>query len=72
MSAESFFWRKSSHSGNNGGNCVEVSRRPAFPLPGHADDPLTVAVRDSKNRHGAVLTLSGPVWEKLRGRLAGG
>ncbi|MFJ4487155.1 DUF397 domain-containing protein [Streptomyces longwoodensis] len=31
-------WRKSSYSGNTGGDCVEV-----------ADTPTHVAVRDSKN-----------------------
>jgi hypothetical protein len=34
-------WRKSSHSGGNGGNCIEVAS-----LPG------VVAVRDSKDPHG--------------------
>ena len=38
-------WRKSSHSGSNGGDCVE--------LAGGQD---LVAVRDSKNRDGVVLT----------------
>ncbi len=37
-------WRKSSHSGPNGGDCVEV-----------ADTHGTIAVRDSKNPH---LTLA--------------
>jgi uncharacterized protein DUF6879/uncharacterized protein DUF397 len=37
-------WRKSSYSGNNGGNCVEVASN----LTG------IVAVRDSKNRGGPV------------------
>ncbi|MFG3548412.1 DUF397 domain-containing protein [Streptomyces sp. NPDC047725] len=40
-------WRKSSYSGDQGGNCVEVAELPA-----------TVAVRDSKNPAGPVLTLS--------------
>jgi hypothetical protein len=37
-------WRKSSHSGSNGGNCIELS--------GTAD---TVAVRDSKDPEGPRL-----------------
>ncbi|MCF3131385.1 DUF397 domain-containing protein [Streptomyces olivochromogenes] len=38
-------WRKSSYSGDQGGNCVEVAE-----LPGAA-----VAVRDSKNSTGPIL-----------------
>jgi Domain of unknown function (DUF397) len=41
-------WLKSSYSGNNGGNCVEVARN----LPG------AVAIRDSKNPDGPVLVLA--------------
>ena len=45
-------WRKSSYSGGNGGNCVEVARN----LPG------VVAVRDSKNPDGAPLVVSPDQW----------
>jgi hypothetical protein len=45
-------WRKASRSGNNGGNCVEVADN----LPG------VVAVRDSKDRQGAVLAFSPDEW----------
>jgi hypothetical protein len=51
-------WRKSSYSGGNGGNCVEVARN----LPG------MVAVRDSKNPEGPALTLTQEEW---RGFLVG-
>jgi Domain of unknown function (DUF397) len=44
-------WRKSSHSGDNGGDCVEVARN----LHG-------VAVRDSKNPRGPVLTVEPAGW----------
>ena len=44
-------WRKSSRSGDNGGACVEV----ACNLPG------IVAVRDSKDPGGPVLTVE-PAW----------
>jgi hypothetical protein len=44
-------WRKSSYSAN-GANCVEVASN----LPG------AVAVRDSKDRDGATLVTSQPVW----------
>ncbi|WP_262059374.1 DUF397 domain-containing protein [Streptomyces sp. STR69] len=40
-------WRKSSYSGTNGGECVEV-----------ADRTPHIAVRDSKHPGGAVLTVS--------------
>jgi hypothetical protein len=44
-------WRKSSYSGTNGGNCVEVG-----------DAAGAVAVRDTQDRAGAVLTLSADTW----------
>jgi hypothetical protein len=47
-------WRKSTHS-NNGGNCVEVARN----LPG------IVAVRDSKDPAGAVLSFSPAGWQSF-------
>lgn len=40
-------WRKSSYSGDTGGECVEV-----------ADLPTAVAIRDSKNPAGPLLTVS--------------
>jgi hypothetical protein len=40
-------WRKSSYSGNTGGDCVEI-----------ADTTPHIAIRDSKNPGGAVLTVS--------------
>ena len=46
-------WRKSSYSGTNGGNCVEVARN----LPG------VVAVRDSKNPGGPALVFTPADWE---------
>ncbi|WP_019075043.1 DUF397 domain-containing protein [Streptomyces hokutonensis] len=41
-------WRKSSFSGSNGGDCVEVAT---------AATPC-IAIRDSKNPGGAILTVS--------------
>nr|WSW45690.1 DUF397 domain-containing protein [Streptomyces sp. NBC_01001] len=40
-------WRKSSYSGNTGGDCVEV-----------AAQPCGVAVRDSKRPDGPVFTVA--------------
>jgi hypothetical protein len=40
-------WRKSSYSGGNGGNCVEIARN----LPG------VIAIRDSKDPAGGALVL---------------
>jgi hypothetical protein len=45
-------WRTSTRSGDNGGNCVEVADN----LPG------VVAVRDSKDRTGPVLTFAPRSW----------
>ncbi|WP_078603251.1 DUF397 domain-containing protein [Streptomyces sp. NRRL S-455] len=39
-------WRKSSYSSDQGGQCIEVANTPA-----------TVAIRDSKNPTGPMLTL---------------
>lgn len=47
-------WRKSTHSGQNGG-CVEVARN----LPG------IVAVRDSKDPDGPKLAISPRDWAAL-------
>jgi len=44
-------WRKSTRSGQDG-NCVEIATN----LPG------IVAVRDSKNPHGPVLTFTNVEW----------
>jgi hypothetical protein len=51
-------WRKSSRSGSNGGNCVEVARN----LTG------AIAVRDSKNP-GPVLIISPNDWARFVARL---
>jgi hypothetical protein len=46
-------WRKSSYSGNGGGNCVEV---------GQADGVL---VRDTQDPTGPVLTFSADAWQRF-------
>jgi hypothetical protein len=54
-------WRKSSRSGGNGGQCVEV----ALNLPGIA------AVRDSKNPDGARLVCTAERWREFLGSVKG-
>jgi hypothetical protein len=49
-------WRKSSYSGNGGADCVEV---------GAQVDHDGVAVRDTKDRRGAVLTFSLADWRRF-------
>ena len=51
-------WRKSSYSGGNGGQCVEVAT-----TTGRQSGPAGVcAVRDSKDPGGPVLAFSGGQW----------
>ena len=47
-------WRKSSFSGNQGGQCVEV-----------ADVPSGRLVRDSKRPEGAVLRFTAGAWSSF-------
>ena len=52
-------WRKSTRSGGNGGNCVEVAR----------DLPGIVAIRDSKDPHGPVLIVGRDEWASFVDRV---
>ncbi|MGW7002471.1 DUF397 domain-containing protein [Streptomyces sp. NPDC054933] len=45
-------WRKSSYSGDNGGDCIEIA--PGF--------PGVVPVRDSKDPHGPALVFGADAW----------
>jgi len=54
-------WRKSSYSGNNGGDCVEV---------GHQE--TGVAVRDTKDQDGAVLRFTPDAWRRFAVQLKAG
>jgi hypothetical protein len=47
-------WRKSSYSGQSGGNCIEVA--------GHGS---RVLVRDTKDRAGVTLRFSPEVWRRF-------
>jgi hypothetical protein len=59
---ESAIWRKSSYSGGNGGNCVEVARN----LPG------IIAVRDSRDTAGPALTFARVDWADFAARVKAG
>jgi hypothetical protein len=53
-------WRKSSYSGQSGGNCVEV-----------ADGDSRVLVRDTKERQGPILRFSPDAWKAFANRVKG-
>ncbi|HEY1918508.1 MAG TPA: DUF397 domain-containing protein [Streptosporangiaceae bacterium] len=55
-------WRKSTRSGSNGGDCVEVARN----LRG------TVAVRDSKDPDGPKLVTSSASWQAFMASVKAG
>ena len=50
-------WRKSTYSGSNGGDCVEVASDRA------------VMVRDTTNRDGGTLAFSAAAWATFLGTL---
>ncbi|MFI1208898.1 DUF397 domain-containing protein [Streptomyces sp. NPDC020802] len=68
-------WRKSSYSGESGGNCLEVTDPTAYAawrkstysggscleVNGSAL-PTRIPVRDSKNPAGPAITFSAPAW----------
>jgi len=49
-------WKKSSRSGTNGGQCVEVRYRDGV-----------IQVRDSRQREGPVLTFTAKEWAAFVG-----
>ena len=53
MDLTNAIWRKSTYSGSNGGQCVEVASN----LPG------VIAVRDSKNPDGPALVFTPDEWQ---------
>jgi hypothetical protein len=62
MDVSRLSWHKSSYSGTNGGDCVEVA---VLPDGGRA-------VRDSKDSEGAVLGFSRSEWAAFIGRVRAG
>jgi Domain of unknown function (DUF397) len=55
-------WIKSSYSGNNGGDCIEVA-------PGFTG---VVPVRDSKDPQGPALVFPAGAWTAFLGGIKGG
>ena len=53
-------WRKSSHSGGNGGGCIEVG--------GHGEAGR-VLVRDTRDRTGPMLALTARDWQRFTAKL---
>jgi Domain of unknown function (DUF397) len=53
-------WRKSSHSGGNGGSCIEVASDAA------------VMVRDTTDRTGPVLQFNPDAWRVFANRVKSG
>ena len=51
MSTEALQWFKSTYSGDEGGQCLEVATRPH-----------TIHVRDSKHPTGPTFTVSPEAW----------
>lgn len=55
-------WRKSSYSGGEGGNCVEVA----------TNVPATIAIRDSKDPDGPQLAFAPEAWSTFIDSVRGG
>ena len=80
MTDNSARWRKSTYSGNNGGNCVEVGNA-AWRKSSYSGNNggacvevgsavRAVVVRDTTNRAGAVLRVSAGAWRALLAEVA--
>ena len=54
-------WIKSSYSGQNNGNCVEIAAQPSV-----------IHVRDSKNKQGASLSFTPEAWSAFTTLAASG
>jgi len=71
MSTSELNWFKSSYSGSDGDDCVEVAlswRKSTYSSGGDGDCvevatcPHTIHIRDSKNPNGPRLTLTPTTW----------
>jgi Domain of unknown function (DUF397) len=54
-------WRKSTRSAGGGSNCIEIAHLSGL-----------IAIRDSKNSHGAMLIFSPAAFQHLADRLKSG
>ncbi|MFE7244544.1 DUF397 domain-containing protein [Streptomyces sp. NPDC002596] len=73
-------WFKSSYSGSDGGECLEVaydwqkssySGSEGGECIEVATHPTAVHVRDSKNPHGPIFTIAPAAWSAFAGFAAG-
>ncbi|MCX5370296.1 DUF397 domain-containing protein [Streptomyces sp. NBC_00015] len=55
-------WRKSSYSGDQGGQCVEIAEMPT----------ATIAIRDSKTPAGPILTIEPAAFSTFLAWTGGG
>ena len=71
-------WFKSSYSGSEGGNCIEVAyawRKSSYSSSEGGDcievaaHPAAVHIRDSKVPTGDILTVSPSTWTEFLGRV---
>jgi Domain of unknown function (DUF397) len=62
MANGTLIWVKSSYSGSQGGNCVEVA----------ANMTGRVLVRDTKDREGAVLGFPAAPWRRFAAEVKAG
>ncbi|MFJ5078599.1 DUF397 domain-containing protein [Streptomyces sp. NPDC088553] len=78
MSTTDLVWFKSSYSGGDGDNCVEVAlawHKSSYSSGGDGDCveiatcPSTIHVRDSKNPAGPQLALSPATWTEFLAEL---
>ncbi|KOV55631.1 DUF397 domain-containing protein [Streptomyces sp. MMG1121] len=74
MTTAALTWFKSSYSGSQGGDCIELAcawRKSSYSGSEGGDcievatHPTTIHVRDSKNPTGPVLTLSPTTWTEF-------
>ncbi|WP_415950027.1 DUF397 domain-containing protein [Streptomyces sp. KLOTTS4A1] len=71
MSSTALHWFKSSYSGSDGGDCVEVAynwRKSTYSDNVHdrcvevATHPTAIHIRDSKRPEAAILTVAPATW----------
>ena len=78
MESTNLGWRKSSYSGNGGGNCIEVGtwHKSSYSGNGGANcvevgRDSAVLVRDTQDRTGPVLRFTPDAWRRFADRVKG-